>query len=495
MEHFLSDKFNFNYDFYELFEKGSNLVVIIDIEGCILYSNPAFQLMTDYSREDLLKLKFQELLKKEFVKTFENIIKNELRTKITWKGELEHVKRDKKSYWTTSYFNILKNSQGEVIGFFIFEDDISSIKQLTLQLEIKANLLYEEKFKIESILNNIPFGLIVLDEDNTISYLNERINELFLGEFGRKLLVNSILDNYLPNIVVKSLLNLIKFKENNETIINLPSNKHWQINIFFLEKADFENLFMVVFRDISSSIEFELLQRQFITSVSHELRTPIAAIQLSINNFTKFKDRLTEDQNENLLQIIKQNANILKNIVEDLLIISNIDNKKLQLRNWKEINLQIAINQLILQLNPISEVKHLNFNIICDPNIIIFGDDERFNQILRIPVENAIKYSPNDSKINISVLNNYIGSCNTQNLPGILIKIEDFGLGIKHTEMNYLFKRFYRGSNVQNIQGTGIGLSILKELIQLFKGDVFIESIENKGTKISIFLPILKNPD
>jgi two-component system phosphate regulon sensor histidine kinase PhoR len=275
----------------------------------------------------------------------------------------------------------------------------------------------------------------------------------------------------------------------------LPSNKHWQINIFFLEKADFENLFMVVFRDISSSIEFELLQRQFITSVSHELRTPIAAIQLSINNFTKFKDRLTEDQNENLLQIIKQNANILKNIVEDLLIISNIDNKKLQLRNWKEINLQIAINQLILQLNPISEVKHLNFNIICDPNIIIFGDDERFNQILRIPVENAIKYSPNDSKINISVLNNYIGSCNTQNLPGILIKIEDFGLGIKHTEMNYLFKRFYRGSNVQNIQGTGIGLSILKELIQLFKGDVFIESIENKGTKISIFLPILKNPD
>jgi two-component system phosphate regulon sensor histidine kinase PhoR len=484
---------NQNDTFFDLFENGSNSVVIIDIQGNILYSNPGFQLMTEYSKEELLKIKFQKLLKIEFVKTFEKIISFDLKKEKSWKGELEHIKKNKISYWTTSYFNAIKNTQNEVVGFFILEDDISTIKQLTLQLEIKANILYEEKFKIESILNNIPFGLVVVEEDNSISYINEKFNQLFFNEFGRKMLVNSILNNYSPNYVVNEVLNLIKSRKNNETILNLPSNKHWQVNLFFLEKNNFKNLFMIVFRDISSFIEFELLQRQFITSISHELRTPIAAIQLSINNYLNFKDRLSEEQNENLLNIIKQNANILKNIVEDLLIISNIDNKKLQLRNWKEINVKIALNQLILQLNPISEVKNIHFTINCNPNIFIFGDDERFNQILRIPVENAIKYSHNNSEINISVLNNYFGSYNPENSSGILIIIEDFGLCIKNDELNYLFKRFYRGSNVQNIQGTGIGLSILKELIQLFRGDIFIESIENKGTLVNIFLPLIKS--
>jgi hypothetical protein len=70
-----------------------------------------------------------------------------------------------------------------------------------------------------------------------------------------------------------------------------------------------------------------------------------------------FKNKLTDDQNENLLQIIKINANVLKNVVEDLLIISNIDNNKLQLWNWKENNIQMALNQLILQLKLLSDSK------------------------------------------------------------------------------------------------------------------------------------------
>ena len=69
-------------------------------------------------------------------------------------------------------------------------------------------------------------------------------------------------------------------------------------------------------------------------------------------------------------------------------------------------------------------------------------------------------------------------------------------MGIKSSEMKYLFKRFFRGSNVQNLQGTGIGLSILKELVNLVHGLIFIESEENIGTKVIIFLPILKdNPN
>ena len=202
---------------------------------------------------------------------------------------------------------------------------------------------------------------------------------------------------------------------------------------------------------------------------------------------------MNEEQNNNLLQIIKQNANVLKNIVGDLLIISHIDNKKLQLRSWTKINVSFQIRQVLLQLQPLMDTKDLKYKLECEDDINIFSDTERFDQIIRIPIENAIKYSNNNQQIIIEVTRNYEGVFNPDNLPGILIKIKDFGIGIKSEELKFMFKRFFRGSNVQNIQGTGIGLSILREIVILLNGQVNIESQENIGTEILIFLPIIEN--
>ena len=486
----LKNGFVLNEFLVELFEFGSNSVAILDQNGDILYANPFFIVNTEHSKEEILTLNYRDLISPEFISKFDKIFSIDLQSSISWRGEIEHIRKNTSIYWTTSYFFKKKSDEFEDF-FLVFEDDISSIKHLTTQLEIKANQLYEEKYKIETILDNIPYGILVIEPDFTINYQNERIMEMMEKEFKRKLLINSNLINYLPNVIISEIIELMKFEINKELIVNFDSNKHWQINTLILENENTEKIFITVLRDISSFIEFEKLQKQFITSVSHELRTPIASILLSINNFISFRDKLNDSQNNSLLKIIRQNAYVLKNIVEDLLIVSNIDNKKLAIRSWKELELSTLLKDTILQMNPQIEQKNISIDLICPECLNIFGDEERLSQIIRIPLDNSIKYSDSNSEIIISVLDNYHGIYNMREENGLLITIKDFGIGIRKNEMNYTFKRFFRGSNVQNIKGTGIGLSILKELVQLINGQVFIESEESKGTKVMIFIPKL----
>lgn len=489
----LNNKILLDLRLSEIFEFSSNLVLFIDKQGNIIYVNEAFCKNSGYSKEELKDYNFKDILSNEFRKVFDNHIKENLMSGNNWKGELKHIKKDLTPYWTSSSFTKLFDVEHNQFGYFVIEDEITSIKELTTQLEYRANLLYEDKLKIETILNKIPFSIIVLETDGTILYENDIFKTSFKSEFTREPLVNSNINSYLPNIIIEKIIELINDKDKNEIIVNLESNIHLQINITPLEYFDKETIIIVVIRDITNFIEFELIQQQFVTTISHELRTPIASVLLSINNFVKYKERLNEEQNDNLLKIIQQNANTLKNIVEDLLIISHIDNKKLKLRNWIRIELFSQISSVILQLKPQLDNKNITFTLNCEKNIFLFSDEERFNQILRIPIENAIKYSQNGKEIILSMENSYKGKYNPDNVEGVLIKIKDFGIGIKSSEQKYLFKRFFRGSNVQNLQGTGIGLSILRELVILVNGLVYIESAENIGTEVIIFLPLLEN--
>ncbi len=466
-------------------------------EGKILYCNQFFCTNSGFLKEETINNNFIELLTPESSKFFENVIKDSLANQSYWKGELKHIRKDNTTYWSTCSFtkvtNIVDNNAININGYLIIEDEINALKEITNQLEFRANLLYEEKLKIETILNNIPYSIIVIEQDGTIIYENEVFKSSFKNEIQRELLINSNIDSYPPNIIVESIKLMMNANEKKEMIVNLKSNISLQINVISLSLNGEDSIFITVIRDITNFVEFDLLQKQFVTSVSHELRTPIASILLSINNYISYKEKLNEEQNRNLLQIIQQNANVLKNIVEDLLIISHIDNKKLQVRNWTKINISLQIKQVLMQLKPLLDAKNLEFNLNCDESIFLFSDKERFDQIIRIPVENAIKYSHKNQKIIIEVYKNYKGVLNISGLTGIVIKISDFGIGIKSEELKFMFKRFFRGSNVQNIQGTGIGLSILKEIVSLLNGQVNIESKENVGTEIIIFLPIIEN--
>ncbi|NHI93839.1 MAG: hypothetical protein EAX96_15230 [Candidatus Lokiarchaeota archaeon] len=236
----------------------------------------------------------------------------------------------------------------------------------------------------------------------------------------------------------------------------------------------------------------EMQLRQFISTVSHELRNPVTVLVQSSEILKKEEERLSSEQKEKLNNLILRNALLLMELLENLLVLSKIDEKKTEL-NLEKIHVHSLINEIIIQMELRLNEKKMEIKIDCDKGISIFGDKLKVAQIFRILIDNAIKYSDRDSKIEIIVIDHYKGKYNKNSLDGLLIQFIDHGIGIHPKDQERIFDRFFRSSRVYEISGTGLGLTIAKELTEIHKGKIYVESELDKGSKFIVFLPRLNN--
>ena len=204
------------------------------------------------------------------------------------------------------------------------------------------------------------------------------------------------------------------------------------------------------------------------------------------------KEKVTPEIEFQLKDAISRNIVLLNELVDDILTLSRIDEKKVKLV-WKEYRPLEIINDILTLMEPIGKDKDVNFDTDISPHIHLFGDSKRIDQIFRIFIDNAIKYSKNKSKVEIKASNNYYGPFNINQREGVLFQIKDQGIGISEKDLPYIFERFFRSEQVSDIPGTGLGLSIAEELIKLHDGEIYVESEYGKGTTFSIFLPKIKN--
>ncbi len=222
-------------------------------------------------------------------------------------------------------------------------------------------------------------------------------------------------------------------------------------------------------------------QIQFVSDASHELRTPIAVIQ----GYANLLDRWGKDDREALeksIYAIKLETNNMANLVEKLLFIAKGDsgNQKIE----KE---EFWLNELIDEVVSESKIIDHRHTITSDKNdtISIFADYKLIKQMLRIFIENSIKFTPKQGNIDISseIYNKTVK-----------ITVSDSGIGIPTDEVQNIFERFYTvdESRSKEKTGTGLGLSIAKWIVDVHKGIISVESQEGKGTKIAVILDIEK---
>jgi len=220
-------------------------------------------------------------------------------------------------------------------------------------------------------------------------------------------------------------------------------------------------------------------QIQFVSDASHELRTPIAVIQ----GYANLIDRWGKDDREALeksIQAIKLETSNMTNLVEKLLFIAkgNSGNQRIEKKDF-------LLNELICEVIMESKLIDKTHIISCDKNDIIdiFADYKMMKQMLRILIDNSIKFTPEDGKIDISSEVH----CKT-----VKITISDNGIGIPEDEIQNIFERFYTVDKSRSKEkgGTGLGLSIAKLIVDVHKGTINAESTEGIGTKIIVILNI-----
>jgi signal transduction histidine kinase len=219
-------------------------------------------------------------------------------------------------------------------------------------------------------------------------------------------------------------------------------------------------------------------EKRFTSDASHELKTPISIISATAEEALN-KDNKTRDHRKAFKTIINESKNI-SFLISQLLFLARSDEGKESL-NLEKIDLALIAESVVSQLKDKAEKKDIKISINLGQDFKLKADQTLITILFLNIIKNSIKYNKNSGFINISLFkkdNNAI------------IYFEDSGIGISKEELPYVFDRFYQVSKARTGKGSGIGLAIVKEIIELHEGKIKIDSILGEGTNIEISLPI-----
>ena len=323
-----------------------------------------------------------------------------------------------------------------LVGFYIF------VNKETLNSLIQVN--FENKEQIKEILGITRRSLVLLI-----------INTILISTIVMRITSKKILQP------IKKMTEATKKVASGDFNVKLESQREDEI-------GELTQNFNQMVNELG---KVEVIQKDFINNVSHEIKTPISSIQ----GFAKLleDENLPEAERKEYAEIIIEESNILR--------LSKIQNQGKIVRK-DHINITEQLRKAIAVLENKWNEKSLTFNISAK-DVYYDGDEELTFQVWMNLIDNAIKFSKPNGKITIDV---------KEEIDEIVVKIKDNGIGMSKEEQERIFTRFYQIDKSHSQEGSGLGLSIVKSIIDLSGGKIEVESKENSGTTFIIKLPIEK---
>ncbi|EEG78913.1 HAMP domain-containing sensor histidine kinase [Dethiobacter alkaliphilus] len=220
----------------------------------------------------------------------------------------------------------------------------------------------------------------------------------------------------------------------------------------------------------------EYLRKDFVTNVSHEFKTPIASIQ----GFARLLQQgmLSETERQEYTDIIVNETKRLSNLSANILKLSKLENQEF-VEKQTAFSLDEQIRKSILLLEHLWTEKNIEFDIELE-KVTYHGDEELLEQVWLNLLGNAIKFSHHDSKIFVSL---------EQNTSSIKVQITDYGIGISEDAISRIFEKFYQGDKTHLNEGNGLGLPLVKRILDLFDGKIRVESKPQQGSTFTVELP------
>jgi two-component system, OmpR family, phosphate regulon sensor histidine kinase PhoR len=224
------------------------------------------------------------------------------------------------------------------------------------------------------------------------------------------------------------------------------------------------------------------MKSDFINNMTHEFKTPIATISLAADTITNSKVINDEASIRHFIGMIKKENSRMNKKVETILQIASLDKKEIEFK-YENVSLHTVIEHVLetieIQVHQRNGKINLNLN---SEEPYIFGDYEHLTNLVNILLDNSIKYSPDLPEITITTRNSE---------KGIILSVEDEGIGMTKAVQSKIFERFYRqnSGNVHDVKGFGLGLNYARSIIEAHKGSIHVFSEPGKGSRFEIFLP------
>jgi len=357
-------------------------------------------------------------------------------------------------------------------------------------LQTAANLIsaalqrkrYEETIRLSEHRNRIlidalPDLIIRVDTNgNILDYSANPNHPLYIHRdlaYGRKL------DKTFPEEIASRIMG----EENRETFV-LPQ----KVDEFWLPYANgtyearlypiYADEALIVIRDVTEQVKLNEMKSDFINRASHELRTPLTAAMLMVD---LIQEGGTPEEMDECWKTLKGELHRQKELIDRLLMAGRLESGMVKIEA-KVIDLLPVLRESMQSVQPIIAKRHIGLKMSDGQNLNkVWGDSSGLQQVFINLINNAAKFSPENSEVEIKI---------SQTETHVNIAIVDKGLGIPQEDLPHLFKRFYRAKNVTvaEIPGSGIGLYIVNSIVSELGGAIIVESIPNEGTTFTVCL-------
>lgn len=437
-----------------------------------------------YAKEHLEGKDFNQVFSKDERKIITPYFKKVMNGK-----EIEHEFKYMQNFYNLKAVPI-KNEQGEIYTALVIIQNISTYKRILDDLSQS-----KEQYKV--LVEDMPFMTCRTKPDGTFTFVNGTYSN-FYNKQPEELIDKNVFDlldadgakeirkrytKYTPQNAIQTYE--LKVKKNkkerwqrwtNRALFD-QNNQITEIQSIGQDITDLKKAEDEIIKSLQKEKELNQLKSRFVSTVSHEFRTPLASIQGSIQLLDNYYDSLSKENKDKSFKRIYSGINNMKIMLEEVSILGKDQSGKLEFKPQK-VNFETFYNNVVEEvLSTFEKGKQIKINVNAIFGEIII-DKNLMRHILINLLNNAIKFSPSHDTVFLDLS----GAEKKQ----LIITVIDNGIGIPKADLKKIFNTFHRGSNVETIKGTGLGMSIIKRCVELHNGTIKIKSKEREGTTVTV---------
>lgn len=477
-------------------ESSSNGVVIADMRlpgNPVIYVNPGFQRITGYSADEIIGRNCKLLQGEDGDQPGVRELAAAIAERRPASVLLRNYRKDGTLFWNELSVAPVFDEHGTCTHYVGIQNDITQRVQAEDDLQVR-------KERLDAIFSLSPDGFVGFGADDTLTDVNPAFlrmtgfrQEELIGiseeEFDRRM--QALCDpsqSYVPARArgedevdgVPPIDGERRSAPRHALTLLKPEKRILQRSVRSGAEGSLEKV--VYFRDVTRETEVDRLKSEFLSTAAHELRTPMA----SIFGFSELllRRRYDESKTRELVGTINRQASILINLINELLDLARIEARAGKDFKTRRQDPRTLIENTVANLMVQNDPRRVLVTLGADLPRVDF-DAEKLGLCLTNVLSNAYKYSPDGGSIELSTVASGPGLS-----PALGIRVRDHGIGMTDEQVTRVFERFYRADPSGNIPGTGLGMSLVKEIMELHGGEVQVESVRGMGTTVTLWLPL-----
>ena len=503
------------------------IVSIANIKGDITYVNNKFCAISGYSRAELIGNNHKIVKSDEHSDAFFKDMWKTIASGETWQGKIKNKNKEGEAYWVKTTIVPTLDKNGTPFQYVGIRTEITKEINNEQQLLKTQTYLQNASIELEKSNEDLTFQKFALDEHAIISIADVKGNITYVNaKF-------CAISGYSRAELIGNNHKIVKSDEHSEAFFvnmwkTIAKGKTWQGEIknrnkegeaywvkttivptldenrkpfqyvgirteitkakavehqLILARSHLEEQVDERTQELQSALQAEkdsaVMQKQFVSMASHEFRTPLSIIDMTAQRLLKRHDSMSEKQIIERFQKIRGAAKRITGLIESTLSSARLEDGKVDY-TCNSCDVRRHVLECVETQMDVAKGYKINTDLTALPELIQ-ADSGHLNQIFTNLLSNAVKYSPNNKNINIKGW--------TKNKHAF-ISFTDFGIGIPENEQPKMFNRFFRTSSAAGIPGTGIGLNLIKQLVEIQGGDLSFKSADGQGSTFTVSLLI-----